>query len=266
MDFQNRSPDASIKLDLPAPGRRFAVGQQPHIGLNAGVVEQVGRQGDDRLDPIVLQHPAADFAFARIGAAGEERRAVHDDADARAGLIIAHLRNHVLEEKQLAVGDARQARAEASFRAKCLRLFPYRVLVLLPVHAVGRIGQHVVKRFPPVRIVRQRVAEGYLLGVVAGHQHVRFADTEGLAVQLLAEQLDADRGVELLQRLFCQRQHAAGPTGRVIDLPDDALPGQLGVVVGDEQFDDKADDLARREMFACRLVRDFREPPDQILE
>ena len=75
-----------------------------------------------------------------------------------------------------------------------------------------------------------------------------------------------DRGVELLQRLFGQRQHAAGPAGGVIDLSDDALARQLGVVVGDEQFDDKADDLARREMFACRFVGDFREPPDQILE
>ena len=168
----------------------------------------------------------------------------------------------MLEEKQLSVRDTRQTGAEASFRAESLRLFAYRVLVLLPVHAIGRIGQHVVKRFPLVCIVRQRIAEGNLLRVVAGHQHVRFADAEGLAVQLLAEQLDADRGVELLQRLFGQRQHAAGPAGGVIDLADDAPPSQFGVVVGDEQFDDKADDLARREMFACRLVRDFREPPD----
>ena len=149
---------------------------------------------------------------------------------------------------------------------KRLCLFAYRVLVLLPVHAIGRIGQHVVKRCPLVGIVRQRIAEGDLLGVVAGHQHVRFADAEGLAVQLLAEQFDTDRGVELLQRLFCQRQHAAGPAGRVIDLPDDALARQFGVVVGDEQLDDEADDFARREVLARRFVRDFRKPPDQILE
>ena len=81
-----------------------------------------------------------------------------------------------------------------------------------------------------------------------------------------AEQLDADRGVELLQRLFGQRQHAAGSAGGVIDLADDALARQVGVVVGDEQLDDEADDLARREMLARRFVGDFREPPDQILE
>ena len=94
----------------------------------------------------------------------------------------------------------------------------------------------------------------------------RFANAEGLAVQLLAEQLDADRGVELLERLFGQRQHAAGPAGGVIDLADDALTRQLGVVVGDEQLDDEADDLAGCEMLSRRFVRDFREPPDHILE
>ena len=49
-------------------------------------------------------------------------------------------------------------------------------------------------------------------------------------------------------------------------MADDALARQLGVVLGDEQLDDEADDLARREMLARRFVGDFREPPDQILE
>ena len=43
------------------------------------------------LDPVVLEQPAPDLALARGGAAGEERRAVHDDADASAGLVLAHL-------------------------------------------------------------------------------------------------------------------------------------------------------------------------------
>ena len=53
--------------------------------------------------------------------AGEQRRAVHDNADARSGFIVAHLGNHMLQEEKLAVGNARQAGPE-------------------PIHVVMRAG------------------------------------------------------------------------------------------------------------------------------
>ena len=39
----------------------FVVGQHPHVGADAGVVEQVVRQRDDGLKPVVFHDPAADF-------------------------------------------------------------------------------------------------------------------------------------------------------------------------------------------------------------
>jgi hypothetical protein len=38
---------------------------------NARVVEHVQRKGDDGLEPVVLDHPAADVALALAGIAGE---------------------------------------------------------------------------------------------------------------------------------------------------------------------------------------------------
>ncbi len=43
-------------------------------------------------------------------------------------------------------------------------------------------------------------------------------------------------------------------------------PVKLGVVIGDQQIDDQADDLARREVFTGGLVRDFQEPADQLVK
>ena len=81
----------------------FPVGEEPDIGLNAGIIEKVGGECDDRFNPVVFHHPAADFALTRCSSTCEERRSVHDDANPRALLIIAHLRNHMLQEQQLPV-------------------------------------------------------------------------------------------------------------------------------------------------------------------
>ena len=54
---------------------RLAVGDDPDAGADAGVVEHLLGQSDDRFEPVVLQNPAADLALAGSGAAGEQRRA-----------------------------------------------------------------------------------------------------------------------------------------------------------------------------------------------
>ena len=61
-------------------------------------------------------------------------------------------------------------------------------------------------------------------------------------------------------------QHAASASGRIIDRADDAGLGQHLVILDEDQIDHEADDLARREMLAGRLVGDFREFADQLLE
>ena len=95
------------QLHLAGSVRGLAVGQHPHIGGDAGVVEHVERQGDDRLQPVVLDDPAADIAFTLAGVAGEEGAAVVHlgNAAAERGALF-HLGELVGEEQHLAVAGA----------------------------------------------------------------------------------------------------------------------------------------------------------------
>lgn len=172
----------------------------------------------------------------------------------------------MLQEQELAVRYAGRARPETAVKAHRVRFGLDLVLIFLPVHPVGRIGQHVVEFLVLVSIVAKRVAEGDLLRVMPRHQHVGFADAEGFAVQLLPEQLNADRGIEVLERAFRQGQHAARAAGWIIYLAYYPAPGEFGIVIGDQKINDQSDDLSRREMFTGGFVRDFREAADQFLK
>ena len=71
---------AGVEQDDLAPQRRcLPVGQDPEVRGDAGVVEELVRQRDDALQPVVLQDPAPDLRLARPGRPGEQRRAVEDD-------------------------------------------------------------------------------------------------------------------------------------------------------------------------------------------
>ena len=80
------------ELHLSLAMVRLAVGDDPYVGGNAGVVEHVERQGHDRLQPVVFDDPAPDVAFPLASVAGEEGRAVVDLGDAAAQLCaVLHL-------------------------------------------------------------------------------------------------------------------------------------------------------------------------------
>jgi hypothetical protein len=74
------------QLHLALARRGLPVRENPDIGRDAGVVEHVGRQADDRLDEVVLQHITPDFALARSRAAREERRAIEHDPEPAAAV------------------------------------------------------------------------------------------------------------------------------------------------------------------------------------
>ena len=58
------------KLNLALAALLLAVGDDPDVGADAGVVEHLLRQGDDGLQPVVLDDPLADVALAGARAAG----------------------------------------------------------------------------------------------------------------------------------------------------------------------------------------------------
>src|SRR5437868_7066740 len=57
----------------------FAVSKHPDVGGDASVVEKLLGQGYDGFEPVVLQYPAAYFAFTTASITCEERRTIHND-------------------------------------------------------------------------------------------------------------------------------------------------------------------------------------------
>jgi len=66
-------PRCVDQLHLAATTLGLAVGDQPQISVNTSVVEQLVRQRDDRVEPVVFDDPTADIAFAGAGVTGEKR-------------------------------------------------------------------------------------------------------------------------------------------------------------------------------------------------
>ena len=115
-------------------------------------------------------------------------------------------------------------------------------------------------------VVGQRVAEDDVADVLPLDEHVRLADGVGLRVELLPVHREPRLGIHRCQVLFRNRQHAARPGRRIVDRAHDARLGQDLVILSEDEIDHEANDLARGEVFASRLVRDFGELADQLLE
>ena len=256
------------ELHLALAMRGLAVGDDPDVGRDAGVVEHVGRQADDRLDQIVLQHVAPDFALARPRAAGEERRAVEHDAEAAAAVRRrAHLRDEMHEEQHRAVRHARQAGPEAAVEAVASRApcgLPFRPSSIRRRTADWRACSRTCAcGWPSSESVLPKTM---LRDVLPLDEHVRLADGVGLGVQFLPEHGEPRLRVHRGQVLVRDGQHAAGAGRRIVDRAHDARLGQNLVVLDEDEVDHQADDLARREVLAGRLVGEFGELADQLLE
>ena len=141
-----------------------------------------------------------------------------------------------------------------------------RLGVLLPVHAVGRVGHAEVELAALEGVVGERVAEGDVGRVVALGEQVGLADRVGLRVVLLAVQAEPGVGVLGEQVLLGQGEHAAGAGGGVVQRADDAGLGQAGVLLGEEQVDQQPDRVARRVVVTGGLVRGLVELADDVLE
>ena len=172
---------AVYQLDLAPASLQFAVRQDPDVGGDAGVEEEFVGQRDDALQPVVFDDPFPDVALAAAGIAGEHRGAVQDDSDAAATAL--HLGEHVLQEQKRSVGAARCPGCESAARGAGFRF--HGVFVGLPTDAERGIGYHVVEALALKPVVGKAGAELDRVGVLAGYQHVGFADGVGLRVEFL---------------------------------------------------------------------------------
>src|SRR5207245_7700130 len=139
-----QSQPASLSVTMPqrpiSPRRANKMSPACNACRIKRAFEELVGHGDDGFEPVVLDDPAANLAFAGAGLAGEERRAVEDDGQPAAALVGGlHFRQHVLQEQEGAVVDARQAGAEAFGEALLLVLLANLLFLRLPFDAEGRV-------------------------------------------------------------------------------------------------------------------------------
>ena len=84
---------------------RFSVRQDPDIGGDTGVEEQLIGQCDNTLQPVLFDDRASDFTLTAAGITRKERRPVKDDSNPTP--VVLHLGEHVLQKQQRPIGGAR---------------------------------------------------------------------------------------------------------------------------------------------------------------
>ncbi len=187
---------------------------------------------------------------------------------------------HVQEEEELPVADARQARGEAA-GLPSLVLGADGFLIAPPLLAVRWVGDQVVESATRVAVVGEHTAERDVVRVPTGrvfHEEVRFGDGPGFRVDLLTEQVDV--GLRIDGRaddlavvpdahrdvLLGDHEHPAGAAARVVDRTDDPGTPDFGLIARKHEIHHQVDDVAWSEVLARVLVQGLVEPPDQLLE
>jgi len=183
----------------------------------------------------------------------------------------AHLADHVLQEQQRAVVDARRAGTEAAVVAQVIALVLDIPLLLLPLHTEGRIGQHVIEAallallVVGMSVLGEGIAQGDVVGVLALDEHVRPTYGPGLVVPVLPVEQGVGFVVEIADVFLGHGEHAAGAAGRVVDGFHHMAAAQI-LFRREQEIDHQFDDLTRGEVLPGFLVGLFRADPDQLLE
>ena len=140
------------------------------------------------------------------------------------------LADHVLQEEQRAVVHARQPSAEAAREAELVVLPLDFLLLLLPVHAEGRVGELIIEGLSRKLVVGEAVAEAHVVAstvvVYLLHKHVGGGGGEGTLVVVLPVNIESGRRVVLAQVVLRLSQHAAGAAGGVEELAHGAGRGE----------------------------------------
>ena len=254
------------------------VGEQPNIGSDACVVEDVVRQLDDGIHQVILNQIATDVALAAARIARKQRRPVVNGSHAAAlGLELQrfHLVDFFEHKQQLSVGSAwcavkhlffageigqRQFKTVVEQRLLVVNL----LLVGLPRLAVWRIGDHIAKRLVGKGVIGNGVAQVHPTRVDALDNQVGLANGVCLRVDFGSRQLDGRTPDADIHKVFTAfGQHSTRATCRIIQR------NNLGKVVlhgFKNEVRQQRNGIAGREVFARFLVVLLVEATQQLLK
>ena len=187
------------QLHLSSAVRALVAGQNEDINADVGVIEKLGRQGNNGLNQIFLQHPAPDLALTAGGSAREKRRAIGNDRCTPVFLV--QLVDGVLHEQQLGVAGSRQTMLKPSALLVFLTdvlLLSFRCIFASPGCTKRRIHNH-----QPHFLIREAVrfqGVGLLITHDVFHilpfdEHICQANGVGFGVDFLSKQAHIHIGI-----------------------------------------------------------------------
>ena len=143
------------QLHLATPRFGLLVGQHPDVGGDAGVVEDVQRQGDDGFEPVVFQYPTADIALSLPRIACEQCRAVVYQRNAAAKRrVVLHLLQLVHQEHELPIArssDKLELRVTrvVNDETRIVKTFlaTHSLQISLPTFAIRGVRDHEIEFF-----------------------------------------------------------------------------------------------------------------------
>ena len=109
------------KLDFTLTFFAFILGDKPNICSNTGIVEQVVRQLNDSLQPVVFQQIATDFTFATAGISFEKTAAVLNDC--HAAFIVFQFGYTIEQEQHLSITNGRKSGSKSTGFTKVMFFF-----------------------------------------------------------------------------------------------------------------------------------------------
>ncbi len=255
------------ELHLAATLLVLVLGQDPDVGGDAGVVEQVSRQRDDGFDQVIFEQPTTDLALPGSSTSIEQGATVLDNGGA------SHLRIHLvyrrLQEEHLGVTTSGQT----GTKTPCHTLGMFGLDGLLdslggilaaPSSAEGRVLDDEPHLAVREAISLERVLIADIVGILSLDQHFRQADGVGLRVDLLAKKAHVGRGVQALDVALGGGQHAAGTARLVQNRHDLGIIEQILAALCEQEVHHEFDDVTARVMVTC--LRVLGEPADEVLE
>ena len=176
----------------------------------------------------------------------------------------------MLQEQQGAVVHAWQASAPRAVLRGLLVAADDLLLLLLPVHAEGRVGDEVVEGLPFELVVGEAVAVLDVLSAAVVvdllHEHVGCCRREGALVVVLAVDVELRFLVVIAHVALCLGKHAPRAARRVEHAHDGAWLAEHVVGIHEEKIDHEVDHLARREVIARGFISQFVEASDEVFE
>ena len=255
------------QLNFALALRALVLGENPDICSNAGVIKQVSRQRNNRLDQIVFQHPAANLTLAGRYATGEKGTAVFNNGST--AKVIVHLINGRLEEQHLHITRTGQSCAPAAiktFLILCIDgiFHAFSRIFSTPSGAKRRIFQHKTHFRAFKAVCFHGVLITDIFGILPFDEHFSKAHGIGLRVDFLPEQAHICRGIIAFNKIKTGGQHTTRTTGLIQYCDDLTVIEDIIAPFSKQNIDHQLDNVATSVMVTSLGI--FRKFANQIFK